>query len=300
MFAKAPLSALLLALLFGAVRGQAWIPLDDDSSTVSLLQTKVGVMDRASKTAGQKQQGPELPAECGDTTVPHFLTYTNNNRIFHTHKADFFRPIPEVMREHPGVDGFCYFNNAAFYILYTPEPRDFAQEALAGAQWLGSFGCNPNAEIVTYHWQGEVLTTRPQCSHYIYDDLYGYFLGALQGQGMDTALLSNSTAWEEVSATKCEELQREYNITDEDLILNDLLDNNMPIFQGSMCAAGQLPGDCHKVTKREYALHHYMKCALGFANSGSDIAYLHARACLLEGNYIGHGSECPFDVWAVQ
>ena len=36
---------------------------------------------------------------------------------------------------------------------------------------------------VTYEFEGEVISSHMDITQYIYDDLYGYALGALQGQG---------------------------------------------------------------------------------------------------------------------
>ena len=31
---------------------------------------------------------------------------------YHSHGDECARPIPDVMAEHPGMDGFCYFSDA--------------------------------------------------------------------------------------------------------------------------------------------------------------------------------------------
>eukprot|EP00930_Biecheleria_cincta_P047054 TRINITY_DN32553_c0_g1_i1.p1 TRINITY_DN32553_c0_g1~~TRINITY_DN32553_c0_g1_i1.p1 ORF type:complete len:312 (+),score=50.51 TRINITY_DN32553_c0_g1_i1:39-974(+) len=243
------------------------------------------------------------------------LTSFNNNEICHTNRADFSKSIVEVMRENPGKDGFCHFNASAMYILYTGSDPDYVVSATQGILGLRAptyMGLNTGPPV-TYHWEGETVFSHADCSHYVYDDLYGFFLGALQNQGMDTAALSDPKAWEEISRHKCEQIQAEYQFKDDELIFNDILDMNMPIFAGCYCAAGiplsaeqqadhyvtdkagyHSPSDCKPVSKREFARHHYMKCVLGYKNSAADIAYLHARACLLPGNIIGHFSECPY------
>ena len=118
--------------------------------------------------------------------------------------------------------------------------------------------------------------------HYVYDDVYAYSLGFLQGQGIDVTLMDNSSAWEALSREKCDRIQAKYNFTREDMILNEVLDMNMPILAMSYCAANiELPSflqvpyvteksnytsklDCSPVTSREFARHHYMKCLLGY------------------------------------
>jgi len=292
----------------GAVRRAA----DEDMEcAVALVQTQFRAQ-RGSGRAERQECGRMVGVGAALGGDPH--TMSQNNAKYHTHRADFDRPIPDVMAEHPGVDGFCYFNNAAMYIAYSGEEVDFVQGtvgSILGLRGPGYGGLNSGPEV-TYHWEGDNVTTHLDAIHYVYDDLYGYSLGVLQGQGLETALLSNATAWEEVSADLCDKVQEEYQFSKEELILSDILDMNLPIMAMCYCAAGvplpqamrvpyitakaqyRHPKDCKPITKREFARHHYMKCLLGHKNSGGDIAYLHARACLLDGGRIGHLDECPF------
>jgi len=277
-----------------------------DADTLSLIQTSAQLARLSLETESCGRLVSNVP---GDTEK-----MMNNNAKYHTHKADFYRPIPEVMAEHPSVDGYCYFNASAIYIYYQYGERDYVQNSAAGILGLMSplyRGLNSGPKV-TYHWEGDTVTTHLDSMNYVYDDLYGYSLGFLQGQGIDTALMSNSTAWEALSAEKCEQIQQQYQFSNDELILNDLLDINMPIMAMCYCAAGaplplllsspyvtklaeyHSPRNCKKITQREFARHHYMKCALGHKNSADDMAYLHSRACLLDGGRIGHYSECPY------
>lgn len=92
-------------------------------------------------------------------------------------------------------------------------------------------------------------------------------------------------------------------------MLADWLDDNDVIMVKVMCSANmsatyfppavlekakwKSEQDCEAVTARDFAKHHYVKCALGYHNSAQDGAYLNIRACLLEGGVIGHFSDCP-------
>ena len=141
-------------------------------------------------------------------------------------------------------------------------------------------------------------------------DLYGYSLGYLQGQGLSIDLVRNSTAWIAASKQKCDEIQQTYNFQNHELVLADWLDYNAVINAKVACAAKQPAmgdsavlekakfksvDDCEPVTARDFAKHHYIKCLLGYPNSASDGAYLNVRACLLDGGTrIGHFSDCPF------
>mmetsp|Transcript_130851 Transcript_130851/g.231270 ORF Transcript_130851/g.231270 Transcript_130851/m.231270 type:complete len:326 (-) Transcript_130851:65-1042(-) len=294
---------------------------DGISDETILLQIRqeekvVGGQAQASKKKEGENCGYLLNEE-GDPD-----TFQNNNRKYHSRGPEFYRSIVDVMAEHPGEDGFCYFNASAMYIGYNPEPPDFVNHSALSILFLRSLdweyaGLN-TGPLANYNFEGEKITSYIDARHYVYDDLYGYSLGFLQGQGLDTSKLTNVTAWEALSAEQCAKIQEKYQFTPDELIFNDLLDMNMPLNAMSYCTAGlampedfnvpyvtvkaeyHSPQDCKPITSREYARHHYMKCVLGYKNSGEDMAYLHARACLLEGNRIGHFEECPFSPYGMR
>eukprot|EP00438_Fugacium_kawagutii_P023619 Skav205975 [mRNA] locus=scaffold442:900038:901002:- [translate_table: standard] len=247
----------------------------------------------------------------GDQCDPSANFPCSNNCPIHTHGHDCYRPVTQVMAEHPGEDGYCYFNFTGFWVNPVSDDPDFEQSAIGGI--LGLRGpdykglhTGPN---VTYHFDGKVITSQMDSSHYSYDDLYGYSLGYLQGQGLDASLVKNNTHWISIVAERCQEIQQTYNFKDEELVLADWLDDNQVLAAKVMCSAG-LPADgmgsailekakwksvddCEPITPREFAKHHYVKCALGYQNAASDAAYLNLRACLI-GNHIGHFSDCPY------
>lgn len=165
---------------------------------------------------------------------------------------------------------------------------------------------------VTFNFDGLEITSHMDSAHYLYDDLYGYSLGYLQGQGLTSEMMMNSSMWISLAEEKCNKIQEKYNFQNEELILADWLDDNIVINTRVSCAA-KMPippdvpqnirdaakyksvDDCEPVTRREFAKHHYIKCLLGYQNAASDGAYLNMRACLLDGGTrIGHFSECPY------
>eukprot|EP00435_Cladocopium_sp_Y103_P061761 s779_g23.t1 len=275
----------------------------------------------------QKQHALEIRTErteCGyliNGSLGDVATFFNNNCKYHSHGDECSRPIPDVMAEHPGMDGFCYFSDVAMYIQYSPpsnDPRARIKDAFGGAIGLrgpGYKGLN-TGPMVTYHHNGKAIISHMDSENYVYDDLYGYSLGLLQGQGRTVEQLKDPAVWDELARAKCEELQKIHQFTHDELVLGDILDMNMPLMAMSHCTAGwemnaglrnspyvtekaqyHNSTDCKKVTDREYARHHYMKCLLGINNAAGDAAYLFARACLLDGgSRIGHFSECPFNL----
>ncbi|CAK9014307.1 unnamed protein product [Durusdinium trenchii] len=215
------------------------------------------------------------------------------------------------MAEHPGIDGYCYFNQTGFWVTPLPRDPDFVEYAKVGILGLRGplYRGKDQGPLITYNFEGRTITTYMDSSHYSYDDLYGYSLGYLQGQGLDPELVKNSSQWVTISRQKCLDIQAKYNFQNEELVLADWLDDNQVLAVKVMCSATlsanlmrsdvkakakwKSETDCEPITARDFAKHHYIKCLLGYANSASDGAYLNVRACLLE-NHIGHFSDCPF------
>ena len=244
------------------------------------------------------------------------LTFFNNNCKYHIHGSECARPIPDVMAEHPGLDGYCYFSDVAWYIHYDPPTDDLVKGVY---EWLLEHrkdykGLN-NGPLVTFHHNGKAIKSHIDAVNYVYDDLYSYSLKLLQGQGRTVDQLKDPAAWKELTRAKCQEIQETYHFTNDELVLGDILDMNMPITAMSHCSAGyKLPPelhvpyvtekaeyhsitDCKKITDREYARHHYMKCLMGIDNAAADAAYCFGRGCLLDGGTrIGHFADCPFDL----
>lgn len=229
----------------------------------------------------------------------------------HSHGSDCYRPVDDVMAEHPGEDGYCYFNSVAFYVKYGGPTPDFEAEAASGITYLrhGEYKGLNTGPLLTYHFEGEVIASHMDSMHYSYDDIYAYSLGFLQGQGIDSWRMKNATDWISLSEEKCKTIQQRYNFSKAELVLSDWLDFNQVIATMACCSAGiscatdennrrlsgfQSVSQCRPVTRRDFAKHHYMKCLLGYRNSAADMAYLHSRACLLAGHRIGHFSDCPY------
>lgn len=267
--------------------------------------------------ASESEAARKSLENCGhliqDACDPNANASCSNNCRIHTHGHDCYRPVPEVMAEHPGEDGFCYFNYTGFWVDPLGDNPDYVQSAshailaIRGSYYEG-FKKGP---LITFNFEGKAITTYMDAMHYSYDDLYGYSLGYLQGQGLEPSLLQNNTEWISVSKAKCDQIQNTYKFQNEELVLADWLDYNQVIATKVACSAKLQPylmsksvlaaaryksiDDCDPVTARDFAKHHYIKCLLGYPNSAADAAYLLARACLLEmGTHIGHFSECPY------
>lgn len=204
-----------------------------------------------------------------------------------------------------------YFNFTGFWVSPLDDDPDFEQSAINGILGLRDpfyqgFHTGP---MLTYHFDGKIITTQMDASHYSFDDLYGYSLGYLQGQGLDAKLVKNNSNWISIVEDRCKAIQAKYQFRDEEMVLADWLDDNQVIATKTLCSANvSVAGmrkdvlekanwksvtDCEPITAREMAKHHYMKCLLGYPNAASDAAYLNLRACLI-GNHIGHFTDCPY------
>ena len=223
---------------------------------------------------------------CGHLLVdrcdPQAYVWCNNNCRLHTHGPDCHRPLPDVMAENPGIDGYCYFNATAGWLVYEGPTSDFEAHAARTIQLFrdSSYKGLNTGTITTYNnFEGSGnLTTHADSLNYYFDDLYGYSLGFLQGQGLHSGWMRNSSFWVSLSKRKCDEIQASYQFSKEELVLADWLDNFAVISIKTMCSTDDYlcPGspnpevnrmagwrnraDCRPVTHREFAKHFYVIC----------------------------------------
>lgn len=213
---------------------------------------------------------------------------------------DLDRPIRKVLAEHPGIPPSCVYDGANQYISYDPWtaspdynyhrklPDDYCMN---GETYLGE---NQGPEV-TVEFDGLSVTTHLDCPYFGYDDLFYYSLGWLKNQRFDAALMSNKTAWEDLTRKECERLQQEFQYTDEEMTFNHWNAYNMEICNRLECSkSGKYKlGVCKPITRRDFGSHAYGYCLLGTAPSC--IAFSQARACLLPGNVVGHRHACNAD-----
>mmetsp|Transcript_110806 Transcript_110806/g.313404 ORF Transcript_110806/g.313404 Transcript_110806/m.313404 type:complete len:269 (+) Transcript_110806:77-883(+) len=205
------------------------------------------------------------------------------------------KPISQLHKELPGVDLFCYFSTTCDWLwgpAWQHYNKDFTMNREGLKNNFGGYLGHNRGELRVYTFDGAPpgLRSHADAANYIYDDPYCYTLGFLQNQGLDGSLISNYTAWLEVSRRECQKIQDEFNFSDMEVTLGYHIHHNPKISMGVQCAAGMGPAGCRPVTRREFKLHTYQKCALG--DIGGEMSYCYNRACLLPGNYIGHLAEC--------
>jgi len=198
---------------------------------------------------------------------------------------------------------------------YEEQGKMSAESWSTSENYLGE-GQGPRA---TWSVEGSVLTSRhldyPGC--YLADDAYCWTLGWLKGQGLDGTLMSNKSAWDAVTDRECKKigdalssyLPEENHTVYRHVMWNriwpvglncnlingpreparsaDTIDCN--VVDCNMLWNGN-PSTCKPITKNQMREHAYRKCLFGFA--ATEVSYCYSRACLLNGNEIGHGSEC--------
>jgi len=205
------------------------------------------------------------------------------------HTADLYRPIPEVLAEHPGVDGYCYFEYHAPWMAYT-QPPSAVDDYLAKSQQAVKFmRQNPimcsndpgmdKGPLSRISYEGDrgtvVLHSHLDCIHMRGDDVYCHAMGWLRNQRLDFGQISNATAWRALAEEECRGFQRKYNFTKDEISLGKHIDDQDWIWGGPA---------------RNLVLHAYHKCLLGHA--AEEMAYCQSLSCLLPGGEVGHGGWC--------
>jgi len=229
-----------------------------------------------------------LPANCIGQSTP----------------ADEKRPIKEVLAEHGNPDGFCYFQNAVFYVTPSDE-QDFRKRGQVGVDWLQGWDstCKQpyregSGKSVTWYgdW-GEVSTDHMDCGFYSQDLIYCYTFGWLRNQHLDSSLITNHTAWVELAGKECDDMQARFQFADEEVTIARMKYENEEtgnIGKGAGCA--QNPHCAEPITSRGLAAHVYPKCLMSLEHgAASEMAYCQQLGCVLPGQQspkIGTGSQC--------
>mmetsp|Transcript_39016 Transcript_39016/g.112654 ORF Transcript_39016/g.112654 Transcript_39016/m.112654 type:complete len:240 (+) Transcript_39016:120-839(+) len=187
---------------------------------------------------------------------------------------NMWRPIPQVLAETPGINGFCYYSQfGASWLSGVPQilkSRD-TTALLAGAEGQDH---QPLGMLATLGYDDVVLTThlQPSYSGDSYDIPYCHGLGWLRGQRLNISLAADFNTWEALSASECERLRQQQAFTQRELTFEYHKNNR-------------------DLTARDFRAHVYAKCLMG--SIVTEMAWCHfGIGCLLEDNYVGHGSEC--------
>mmetsp|Transcript_38789 Transcript_38789/g.71825 ORF Transcript_38789/g.71825 Transcript_38789/m.71825 type:complete len:343 (+) Transcript_38789:91-1119(+) len=236
--------------------------------------------------------------------------------------AELQMPIPLWQEKNPGVDGFCFFSNIAFWFpadadydapwedyiwknefkedslfgVAVDKPSRWSRGSSDGSSLCASYGATDGPEVeISYDGIGFTWTHVRDCIDVV-DDPYCYSLGWLKGQNLDDVMkLRNMTAMNAKAKSECENMQDEFHFIDEEVTVGRHVESTPVYFKKTWCS---LDGNCPGVTRRIHKEHVYTKCQIG-AESGhyaaNEMLYCYHKACLLEGNRVGHSSECRYD-----
>lgn len=234
---------------------------------------------------------------------------------------DMHTPIKRWLQENPDLnsDYFVKFGMSRGYSELGCWENMHVYNAQASG--VGTFFTHPNTTKkqprgprVTWNVEGTTITSRHVMQPSTFaDDAYCWTLGWLQGQSLNGSLMLNAKAWEALVAQECNKLGQalagefpEENHTvyhhvmwnriwPGDLRCN-VVEGHAPSMgpwfgpqelNSSTCTlTGRTP-----MTKTNMREHAYRKCILGMGNT--EAWYCYTRGCLLNGNEIGHGAECP-------
>jgi len=213
--------------------------------------------------------------------------------------ADLDRPIPDVLAEHPGVGGSCYFGGQNEWFAECGsalKKHDFSKFGLAtrnsanaATSYLHTISHDRNdAQLATIHyWRGTIKTNNLA---YPWDDIYchGSVDPLLQLLPSDA---SDYTFWSGVATAKCTELLKEFPANDRsfaDMGSRSWLEGDTPNYFGNKA----ILNGSYVPTEENMRRHQAWKCAMDLDGVGCDMAYCASNFCALGGGYIGHTTEC--------
>lgn len=234
--------------------------------------------------------------------------HSTNPECNEDHSSEMYKPLLQWKEEHPGVDGYCYFERAArekdpTNALWLHPIQNHHNYVEYGMQRVLDMQRNlnlcPEAPKIDNGFSVEVeleyktIVTSIDCQYYLFDDLYFYALGWLKNMGVDGRLMSNYTAWQNLAESECKRIYEITVPTDEESTLGYNIDHNEIITSRVGCspksALAMFP-TCQPISVRELRLHALTKCGLGHGAEEMAIGYSHG--CLLDGVQIGHGKQC--------
>mmetsp|Transcript_9099 Transcript_9099/g.15604 ORF Transcript_9099/g.15604 Transcript_9099/m.15604 type:complete len:306 (+) Transcript_9099:94-1011(+) len=243
-------------------------------------------------------------------------------------ETDMRMPINQWLQENPSLDSDYFVqwgvNRSYGELMFwdgVHNVSDYVEFGQTGAalwfdlpDYLGE-GKGPRT---TWSVEGSVITSRHlDAGSYLPDDAYCWTFGWLKGQGLDGTLMSDKSAWEAVAERECQKIGdalSTYLPEDNHTVYRHVMWNriwpvglNCNLINGPREPARSAdtidcnvvdcnmlwngnPSTCKPITKNQMREHAYRKCLFGFA--ATEVSYCYSRACLLNGNEIGHGSEC--------
>jgi len=194
---------------------------------------------------------------------------------------DLYRDIVDVLDEHSGIDGSCYFGFADVSFsqcAVAHEHRDY-HEYVANLGY--SDFLNPNGSIMRVKYDGGTFNTRNNI--FVFDDMYCHAMGFLQ---IGQVALTNYSLWSSLAQDKCRKLGQQFS-NFEGMSFVEMARRMVHL---SAALTDHIAGHGPAPTVQDIQKHAAYKCALG--SIGCDMAHCSQNFCMLEDDYIGHWGEC--------
>jgi len=207
--------------------------------------------------------------------------------------------------QHPNADGYCYFQNMAWWLQGAGSVSDYRTGM---AEYVDAFGdaicakgkaqgglvargAGPSASMA--YDGGNLTWAHLDTCLDVGDDPYCYSLGWLKGQRLDGALLTDNDAWEALARSECERIQQTYRFLDEEVTVANHIHNTARYLRGAGCA---MRGGCPAVDRRLHNQHVYTKCLLGGGRAAAaEMSYCYHKGCVLPDGRIDHQAACNYN-----
>jgi hypothetical protein len=190
------------------------------------------------------------------------------------------KPMMQVLREQPGLNGFCYYTQLGAWWMAG------AHEQVQGKRYVneafhhngfdhGDISKEPLVNSSYMDGDKQVtFTTHLQPWYFgsAYDIPYIHALGWLQGQRLNRTLLRDPASWDRLGEAECQRIKDLEHFDDDTFTFTYHRDDRT-------------------MTTRDFRAHAYGKCILG-SSVGELLWGNFAIGCVLPGNYVGHGKEC--------
>mmetsp|Transcript_62254 Transcript_62254/g.133890 ORF Transcript_62254/g.133890 Transcript_62254/m.133890 type:complete len:332 (-) Transcript_62254:24-1019(-) len=276
---------------------------DEPYEAVSLLQAKLQLRASPQRAPSWRAAGHTAAAELassergsGEAAVARDRAKVPGRpECMVPHDSDVNRSISQVLSEHPGTDGACYYGWLAtglYECAMTHARQDYRY--MAGTM---SYGANASVwEKISGTWWNATYdggTFRSQNYYYPFDDLHCHANGFLNGQRLPAQALGSYTAWAELARQECDDLHKLFSWEDY-----TILDMGVWLAEASAKLMAAATGTEPRPSVWEMRRYASMKCALGALDC--DMAFCVANGCLLDDGYIGRSAsghpECAVEV----
>lgn len=229
--------------------------------------------------------------------------------------ADYYRPIVEVMREHPGTDPMCYFGSDGslddwmMRCYRASRAGDWTLMPLIGRRldqnhpsYINDLVYRPTLhQTINFTYDGgrNFVTNNDE---YFLDDFYCH---AMRWMELPSESVSDFEGLQEMAMNECDWLAQKYPGWENWTMLGHDVPGSSQ--EGTVPDVSEPWGyEETRLMRSRYGgrtpsartaeMHAMFKCVLG--NLACDMAFCALNFCQLDTGYIGHAAECSDDIEA--